>query len=169
MKNFCCGQSEWLFARSTFDKCFWAGIYFSNWVLLVSILLHRNRSCQEILYCYQSALLGYYQIKASLMARWYWSRCIKYGGNSLHEYHRLDKSCLCQHDTAECLLPSWADTTNFSFCWIESEEAADAREHSIGLNYSQVCGQLIGYQFGVTGGFKRWEPSEAHMDLHSWN
>ena len=51
-------ESEWLFARSTL-KCFWAG------TSATGCNPPRNRSCQEILHCYQSATSGYYQIQAS--------------------------------------------------------------------------------------------------------
>ena len=78
----------------------------------------RNRSCQEILHCYQSATSGFYQIQASngslvnVYCDMEGTHCMNITGWTSVAYVNMTH--------AKCLLPSWADTTYFSFRWVES-------------------------------------------------
>ena len=56
----------------------------------------------------------------------------------------------CPHGLTLHTFPS----AGLSLCGRESSGCQSAVFPTIGLSYSQVCGQLIGYQFGTTDGFK---------------
>ena len=71
---------------------------------------------------------------------------------------RLDESGLCQHVTVWCHLPSGTDTDDplrTDSLWPECSAACQSTVFStLGLNYSQVCGQLRGYQRGTPDAFR---------------
>ena len=142
----------------------------------------RNRSCQEILSISSLGLLpdtgSYNGSLVKVYCDMEGTHCINIMGWTRVAYVNMTQpNVSCPHGLKLQNFPSAA--AGLSLCGSGSSGCQSELFPTIGLNYSQVCGQLIGYQFGATGGFKRfngasiiiiiWEPSEAHMDLHSWN
>ena len=123
-------------------KCFWAG------TSATGCNPPRNRSCQEILYCYQSALSGYYQIQASngslvmVYCDMVGTHCMNITGWTRVVYINMTQpNASCPH----CLTLQTFPSAGLSLCGRESSGCQSALFPTIGLSYSQVCGQLIGY------------------------
>ena len=115
----------------------------------------QNRSCQEIFYCFPSAPSGYYQIhvpNGSLVQVYCdmeGTNCAGEGGWTRVAYVNMSQS------GATC--PQGLTLTTLSgltLCGRNGPAGCQSTVFStIGLNYSQVCGQLRGYQRGSPDGF----------------
>ena len=113
----------------------------------------RNRSCQEILHCFPSAPSGYYQITApngslvQVYCDMEGTNCGGEGGWMRVVYVNMSQSgaiCpqgLTQRTISGLTLCGRMDG-NFRGC-------QSTVFSTLGLTYSQVCGQLRGYQFGA--------------------
>ena len=114
----------------------------------------QNRSCQEILHCFPSAPSGYYQIRVpngSLVQVY----CDMEGTNCGGEggWTRVAHVNMSQSG-ATC--PQGLKQTNFSgltLCGRYGQGCQSTVFSTLGLNYSQVCGQLRGYQRGTPDAF----------------
>ena len=114
----------------------------------------RNRSCQEILHCFPSAPSGYHEIRVpngSLVQVY----CDMEGTNCGGEggWMRVAHVNMSQ-DGASC--PQGLKQTTLSgltLCGLSATGCQRTFSSALGLNYSQVCGQLRGYQFATPDGF----------------
>ena len=125
----------------------------------------KNRSCQEILHCFPSALSSYYQIlvpNCSLVQVYCdmeGTNCGGEGGWTRVAYVNMSQS------GATC--PQGLTQTNFSgqtLCGRNGPAGCQSTVFStLGLNYSQVCGQLRGYQRGTQNAFEKYyqNPSQT--------
>ena len=114
----------------------------------------RNRSCQEILYCFPSAPSGYHEIRVpngSLVPVYCdmeGTNCGRQGG-----WMRVAHVNMSQNG-ASC--PQGLTQKNMSGLTLCGQNAAGCEGtlfSTLGLSYSRVCGQLRGYQFGTTDAF----------------
>ena len=114
----------------------------------------RNRSCQEILYCFPSSSSGYYQIHAtngSLVDVY----CNMEGTNcgNITGWTRVAYLNMTQPH-ATCPPPLVRNTTAGLTLCHRSKSGCDRVLYStLDLSYSQVCGRVRGYQLGTTDGF----------------
>ena len=108
----------------------------------------RNRSCQDILYCFPSALSGYYQITApngslvQVYCDMEGTNCGGEGGWTWVAYVNMSQSgTSCPQGLTQRLF------TGKNYCGrnIIGCQSTDFPTH--GLSYSRVCGRLRGYQF----------------------
>ena len=115
----------------------------------------KNRSCQEINHCFPSAPSGYYQIHAANGSKMQvycdmeGTNCGGEGGWTRVAYVNMSQP------GATC--PQGLDERNFTeatLCGrIRNEFVCNSTVFPISVEYSQVCGQVLGYQFGVTIAF----------------
>ena len=114
------------------------------------------RSCQEILRCFPSAPSGYYQIHApngSLVQVYCDMERTNCGGQrgwTRVAYVNMSQSgSTCPQGLTERTFSGLTlcgrNTTGCQGTWVST----------LGLNYSRVCGQLLGYQWGMPDGFGR--------------
>ena len=117
----------------------------------------KNRSCQTILNCFPSAPSGYYQIHAlngslvQVYCDMEGTNCGREGGWTRVAYVNMSQS------GATC--PQGLTQTALSGLTLCGRNAGPAGCQStvfstLGLNYSQVCGQLRGYQRGTPDAFE---------------
>ena len=115
----------------------------------------RNRSCQEILYCFPSALSGYHEIRVpngSLVQVYCDMEGTNCGGQG--GWMRVAHVNMSQ-DGASC--PQGLTQKNMSglrLCGKYSIYCEGILFSALGLSYSRVCGQLRGYQYGSTDAFR---------------
>ena len=114
-----------------------------------------NTSCQEILHCFPSAPSGYYQIHAAndsavqVYCDMEGTNCGGEGG-----WMRVAHVNMTQPN-ASCLQLR-LEQKNFSgliLCGRSTHGCNSTVVSTLGLSFSQVCGQLRGYQFGRTNAF----------------
>ena len=114
----------------------------------------RNRSCQDILYCFPSAPSDYYQITApngsivQVYCDMEGTNCGGEGGWTWVAYVNMSQSgATCPQGLTQRLF------TGENYCGrnIIGCQSTDFPTH--GLSYSRVCGRLRGYQFGGTDAF----------------
>ena len=115
----------------------------------------QNRSCQEIFYCFPSAPSGYYQIRVpngslvQVYCDMEGTNCGREGGWTRVAYVNMSQS------GATC--PQGLTPTTLSgqtLCGRNGPVGCQSTVFStLGLNYSQVCGQLRGYQYGSPDAF----------------
>ena len=114
------------------------------------------RSCQEILRCFPSAPSGYYQIhvpNGSLVQVYCDMERTNCGGQrgwTRVAYVNMSQSgSTCPQGLTERTFSGLTlcgrNTTGCQGTWVST----------LGLNYSRVCGQLLGYQWGTPDGFGR--------------
>ena len=118
----------------------------------------QNRSCQEIFYCFQSAPSGYYQIhfpNGSLVQVYCdmeGTNCGGEGGWTRVAYVNMSQSgATCPQGLTQ--------TTTLSGLILCGRNGAGCQStvfSTLGLNYSQVCGQLRGYQRGTPDAFRSY-------------
>ena len=114
----------------------------------------RNRSCQEILHCFPSALSGYHEIRVpngSLVQVYCDMEGTNCGGQG--GWMRVAHVNMSQNG-ASC--PQGLTQKNMSGLTLCGQSAAGCEGtlfSALGLSYSRVCGQLRGYQFGTTDAF----------------
>ena len=114
----------------------------------------RNRSCQEILHCFPSAPSGYHEIRVpngSLVQVYCDMEGTNCGGQG--GWMRVAHVNMSQSG-ASC--PQGLTQKNLSGLTLCGQSATGCQGtlfSALGLSYSQVCGQLRGYQFGGTDAF----------------
>ena len=115
----------------------------------------RNRSCQEILYCFPSALSGYYQITApngslvQVYCDMEGTNCGGEGGWTRVTYVNMSQSgATCPQNLTQRLINgnNYCGRSIFAGC-----QSTIFSTH--GLSYSRVCGRLRGYQYGAPDAF----------------
>ena len=130
----------------------------------------RNRSCQEILYCFPSAPSGYHEIRVpngSLVQVYCDMEGTNCGGQG--GWMRVAHVNMSQ-DGASC--PQGLTEKNMSGLTLCGQNATGCQRTSffaLGLSYSRVCGQLRGYQFGTTNAFalynnKNFQLNQTYVD-----
>ena len=126
----------------------------------------KNRSCQEILHCFPSALSGFYQIHISngSLVQVY---CDMEGTNcgNIAGWARVAHVNMTQADET---CPQGLAQKNFSeiiVCGRSNSHGCSGTTFSLfGLTYSRVCGQLQGYQFGGTDAFAPYIISNTNIN-----
>ena len=114
----------------------------------------RNRSCQEILYCFPSASSDYYQIHAangSLIPVY----CNMEGTNcgNTTGWTRVAYLNMTQPG-ATCPQSLNLETrSGLTLCYRHGSGCHSTVYSTLGLSYSQVCGQVRAYQFGAPDAF----------------
>ena len=115
----------------------------------------QNRSCQEILHCFPSAPSGYHEIRVpngSLVQVYCDMEGTNCGGQG--GWMRVAHVNMSQ-DGASC--PQGLTQKNMSGLTLCGQNAIGCEGtlfSSLGLSYSQVCGQLRGYQYWTTDAFQ---------------
>ena len=134
----------------------------------------RNRSCQDILYCFPSASSGYHEIRVlngSLVQVYCdmegtncggqggWMRVahvnMSQDGTSCPQgltQKSFPRSFLCGQTTTGC---------QATLCGQNAIGCEGTLFSALGLSYSQVCGQLRGYQSGTTDAFRPYSENTS--------
>ena len=110
----------------------------------------QNRSCQEIFNCFLSAPSGYYQIRVpngslvQVYCDMEGTNCGAEGGWTRVAYVNMSQSgATCPQGLTPTTL------SGLTLCGRNGPVGCQSTVFStLGLNYSQVCGQLRGYQYG---------------------
>ena len=120
----------------------------------------RNRSCQEILYCFSSALSGNYQIRISngslvqVYCDMEGTNCGGEGGWTRVAYVNMSQSgATCPQGLTQTTL------SGLTLCGRNGSGCQSTVFSTLGQNYSQVCGQLRGYQRGTPDAFHSYYSS----------
>ena len=121
----------------------------------------RNRSCQEILHCFPSAPSGYYQIAApngslvQVYCDMEGTNCGGEGGWTRVAYVNMAQSgATCPQGLTQFI------HSGLTLCGRSIGPGCQSTVFStLGMNYSQVCGQLRGYQYGAPDAFHNPPPS----------
>ena len=116
----------------------------------------KKRFCQEILHCFPSAPSGYYQIHApnGSLVQVYCDmegiNCGGEGGWTRVAYVNMSQSgATCPQGLTQTTL------SGLTLCGRNGPAGCQSTVFStLGLNYSQVCGQLRGYQRGTPDAFR---------------
>ena len=126
----------------------------------IILFLQRYRSCQEIHANLSSAPSGYYQIQLSngLVTEVYCdmegSNCGGEGGWTRVAYIDMtEPDAMCPQGLVQ------KSYSGLSLCTYETNTACQMQKtvfSTLGLNYSQVCGRLKGYQAGLVKGFHNY-------------
>ena len=117
----------------------------------------RNRSCQEILYCFPSAPSGYHEIRVpngSLVQVYCDMKGANCGGKG--GWMRVAHVNMSQSG-ASC--PQGLTQKNMSGLTLCGQNATGCQGtlfSALGLSYSRVCGQLRGYQSNEPGAFSSY-------------
>ena len=118
----------------------------------------RNRSCQEILYCFPSAPSGYHEIRVpngSLVQVYCDMEGTNCGGQG--GWMRVAHVNMSQ-DGASCPQGLTQKTrSGLTLCGQSAAGCKGTLFSALGLSYSRVCGQLRGFQFGTTDGFHSYD------------
>ena len=115
----------------------------------------RNRSCQEIIHCFPSASSGYYQIHApngSLLQVY----CDMEGTNcgNITGWTRVAYLNMTQPNaTCPPALERKDTNAGLALCYKRNAGCDSTVYSTLGLSYSQVCGQIRGYQYGTPDAF----------------
>ena len=123
------------------------------------------RSCQEFLQCFPSAPSGYYQIHApngslvQVYCDMEGTNCGGQGGWTRVAYVNMSQSgATCPQGLTEQTFSGLTlcgrSTTGCQGTWVST----------LGLNYSQVCGQLLGYQWGTPDSFIAQDINSPYVD-----
>ena len=116
----------------------------------------KNRSCHEILHCFPSAPSGYYQIRVpngslvQVYCDMEGTNCGGEGGWMRVAYVNMSQSgATCPQGLIQTTL------SGLTLCGRNGSAGCQSTVFStLGLNYSQVCGQLRGYQRGAPDAFR---------------
>ena len=129
-----------------------------------------SRSCQEILSCSPSAPSGYYQIRVSncslvqVYCDMEGTNCGGEGGWMRVVYVNMTRSgATCPQEMTKKTL------SGLTLCGRNGPAGCQSTVFStLGLNYSQVCGQLRGYQYGIPDAFHPYynNPSQTIDDVY---
>ena len=129
----------------------------------------QNRSCQEIFYCFPSAPSGYYQIRVpngslvQVYCDMEGTNCGGEGGWMRVAYVNMSQSgAICPQGLTQTTL------SGLTLCGRNGSGCQSTVFSTLGLNYSQVCGQLRGYQRGTPDGFQPYylNPSRTIDNLY---
>ena len=129
----------------------------------------RNRSCQEILHCFPSAPSGYYQIRVpngslvQVYCDMEGTNCGGEGGWTRVAYVNMSQSgATCPQGLTQTTL------SGLTVCGRNGSGCQSTVFSTLGLNYSQVCGQLRGYQRGTPDAFRPYynNPSRTIDDVY---
>ena len=119
-----------------------------------------KRSCQKIHFCSPSAPSGYYQIcvpNGSLVQVYCdmeGNNCGEEGGWTRVAYVNMSQSgATCPQGLTQTTL------SGLTLCGRNGSGCQSTVFSTLGLNYSQVCGQLRGYQRGTPNGFDNYYSS----------
>ena len=120
----------------------------------------KNRSCQEIFYCFPSAPSGYYQIHApngslvQVYCDMEGTNCGGEGGWMRVAFVNMSQSgTTCPQGLTQKVL------SGLTLCGRSDTSVGSCQStffSSLGLNYSRVCGQLRGYQWATPDAFGRY-------------
>ena len=115
----------------------------------------KNRSCQEILLSCPSVPSGYYQIRVpngslvQVYCDMEGTNCGGEGGWMRVAYVNMSQSgATCPQGLTQTTL------SGLTLCGTSGQECQSTVFSTLGLNYSQVCGQLRGYQRGTPDAFR---------------
>ena len=126
----------------------------------------RNRSCQDILHCFSSAPSGYYQVAApnGSLVQVYCdmeeTNCGGEGGWTRVAYVNMSQSgATCPRGLTQ------KQFSGLTLCSRNNSAGCQSTAFStLGLNYSQVCGQVRGYQYGAPDAFHPYLFSNASIN-----
>ena len=127
----------------------------------------KNRSCQEILHCFPSAPTGYYQIRVpngslvQVYCDMEGTNCGGEGGWTRVAYVNMSQSgATCPQGLTQTTL------SGLTLCGRSGSGCQSTVFSTLGLNYSQVCGQLRGYQNTAPDAFASYNknPSQTIDD-----
>ena len=117
----------------------------------------KKRSCQEIHFCSPSALSGYYQIQVlngslvQVYCDMEGTNCGGEGGWTRVAYVDMSQSgATCPQGLMQTTL------SGLTLCGRNGPGCQSTVFSTLGLNYSQVCGQLRGYQRGTPDAFHNY-------------
>ena len=116
----------------------------------------KNRTCHEILHCCPSAPSGYYQIRVpngslvQVYCDMEGTNCGREGGWTRVAYVNMSQSgATCPQGLTQTTL------SGLTLCGRNGPAGCQSTVFStLGLNYSQVCRQLQGYQYGTPDAFE---------------
>ena len=114
----------------------------------------RNRSCQEILYCFPSAPSGYHEIcvpNGSLVQVYCDMEGTNCGGQG--GWMRVAHVNMSQNGASCPQGLTRKVRSGLTLCGQRATGCEGTLFSALGLSYSRVCGQLRGYQFATPGGF----------------
>ena len=115
----------------------------------------RNRSCQEILHCFPSAPSGYHEIRVpngslvQVYCDMEGTNCGGQGGWMRVAHVNMSQSGVsCPQELTQKV------KSELTLCGQSATGGQRTLFSELGLSYSQVCGQLQGYQFATTDAFE---------------
>ena len=124
--------------------------------------LPMNRSCQEILYCFPSAPSGYYQIHAAngsavqIYCDMEGNNCGGEGGWMRVAYVNMTQpGATCPQGLTQ------KQFSGLTLCGRSNSGYQGTTFSTFGLNYSRVCGQLRGYQWGTPDAFSPYNADNS--------
>ena len=145
----------------------------------------RNRSCQEIFYCFPSASSGNYQIHApngrseQVYCNMKGNNCGNITGWTRVAYLNMTQpGASCPQGLAQQV------KQGLTLCYRNGEFCHNISYATFGLSYSQVCGRVLGYQQASPDAFGNyindnhgidsvhfiWHfSSQSHLDVCWWN
>ena len=125
----------------------------------------QNRSCQEIFYCFPSAPSGYYQIRVpngslvQVYCDMEGTNCGGEGGWTRVAHVNMSQSgATCPQGLTQTTL------SGLTLCVRNGAGCQSTAFSTLGLNYSQVCGQVRGYQHGTPDAFHPYYHSSSTID-----
>ena len=117
-----------------------------------------NTSCQAILYCFPSASSGYYQIHAAngsvvqVYCDMEGTNCGGVKGWTRVAYVNMtEPGATCTQGLTQ------KDISGLTLCGRNNTGCQGTVFSVFGLNYSRVCGQLRGYQYGTPDGVRAYQ------------
>ena len=139
----------------------------------------QNRSCQEIFYCFPSAPSGHYQIRVpngslvQVYCDMEGTNCGGEGGWTRVAYVNMSQSgATCPQGLTQTTLSGLTlcgrMDGDYNITTPLDGGCQSTVFSTLGLNYSQVCGQLRGYQYGTPDAFRPYylNPSLTIDDVY---
>ena len=127
----------------------------------------KNRSCQEILHCFPSAVSGYYQITArngslvNVYCDMEGTNCGEGGWTRVAYVNMSQSGATCPQGLTQRTL------SGLTLCGRNSSGCQSTVFFTLGLDYSRVCGQLRGYQLGLPDAFQPYFNSPSTIAIDS--
>ena len=122
----------------------------------------RNRSCHEILHCFPSAPSGYHEIRVpngslvQVYCDMEGTNCGGQGGWMRVAYVNMSLSgANCPQGLTQKTM------SGLTLCGQSATGCQGTLFSALGLSYSQVCGQLRGYQFATTDAFEPYNRNSS--------
>ena len=125
----------------------------------------RNRSCQEILYCFPSASSGYHEIRVpngSLVQVYCDMEGTNCGGQG--GWMRVAHVNMSQDGTSCPQGLTQETNSGLTLCGQSATGCKETFFSALGLSYSRVCGQLRRYQYWTTDAFEPYS-EDTSLDL----